>query len=149
MNEKRTIKIEVTAYKDQHRNPTCAKDFRDGSVCEFYRTQSFGCHETCLFSPDSRRGRYVGMERRELADGGIGTLIPGDWCPVWKDEIQHSEENDMGEIKKLKKQIKDLQERLESVYDAGLWGICHVGSANYIEREREAKDKICKAMYDE
>lgn len=83
MEKQKIIKIEVTAYKDQHGNQTCAADFRDGKVCKFYRTQRFGCNETCLFADNT--GKYSGiLERRKLDDGSrMGTLIPGEWCPIW------------------------------------------------------------------
>jgi hypothetical protein len=45
--------------------------------------------------------------------------------------------------------IDQLNKQLEEVYDAGHWGIEHVGSANYAEREREALNKLHIAMYGE
>lgn len=76
------IRIEVKAYRDSKGNRTCAKDFPTGRVCVFYRTQRFGCHETCVFAEES--GKYsAGMNRR---DNGDGSLIPLDNCPIWKDK---------------------------------------------------------------
>ena len=70
--------INATAYTDHHGNPTCAVDFTVGKVCAFYRTEYFGMRETCLFAPSRRL-----LDRRLLNEKPIGTLIPGDWCPLW------------------------------------------------------------------
>lgn len=85
MCEKKIIKFEVITYRDPHGNPTCARDFRDGRVCKFYRTQRFGCNEVCLFSPT--HGSYSQIIERRMINGQTGSLIPGDWCPIWKEEI--------------------------------------------------------------
>lgn len=45
--------------------------------------------------------------------------------------------------------ITELEEKLEKVYEAGINGIGHVGMANYASREREAINKLEKAMYGE
>ena len=44
--------------------------------------------------------------------------------------------------------IKVLENRLERVFEAGEWGIYHVGAANYREREVEAIMNLHSAMYD-
>ena len=49
----------------------------------------------------------------------------------------------------LLKEIFDLEAKLEAVYDAAIWGIEHVGMANYASREREAKAAVEKAMGDD
>ena len=59
MTEQHTIHLPVIRYRDKAGNPTCAAD--SGS-------------------------KYAdNMMRRDGAQGpGMGTLIPGDWCPVWE-----------------------------------------------------------------
>ena len=75
-----TKQIEVPAFRDGDGNPCCAGDFSNGEVCPFYRTQRFGCHETCVFADDN--GKYMeGMKRR---DDGRGSLVPLKTCPIWK-----------------------------------------------------------------
>ena len=49
----------------------------------------------------------------------------------------------------LLKKIDHVEDRLERLFDVGEWGIMHVGSANYAEREAEALYKLRKVMYDE
>ena len=71
--------IEFEIYHDKDGNRTCAADFNDGRICKFYRTQRFGTRETCLFSPDVNK--YADTLRRR-GYGGLGSLIPGDWCPI-------------------------------------------------------------------
>jgi hypothetical protein len=71
--------MQVTAYRDSKGNPCCAGDFPTGEVCPFYRTQRYGCHETCVFG--DAEGKYMkGLKRRENGDG---SLIPLDNCPIW------------------------------------------------------------------
>ena len=71
--------IIVKAYRDSKGNPTCARNFETGEVCIFYRTQRFGCHETCVFG-DTESKYMKSLKRR---DGGNGSLIPLACCPVW------------------------------------------------------------------
>lgn len=85
MMEKTKIEVEVVRYTDQQGNPTCATNFETGEICEFYRTQRLGTHETCLFSDPDRR--YQTHLKRRISSKGIegdGTLIPCDNCLVWK-----------------------------------------------------------------
>ena len=84
--ERHTIHLPVFRYRDQAGNPTCAADFEIGDVCKFYRTQRMGCGETCVFAETPEGSRYAqSMDRRDGVQGpGMGTLIPGDWCPVWE-----------------------------------------------------------------
>lgn len=78
-----TKMLAVVAYRDKDGEPTCALDFRTGDVCRFYRSQRMGGNETCDFAPiGDHRGYTEQMDRR--GDGGMGTLIPGHWCPVWR-----------------------------------------------------------------
>jgi len=79
-----TKSIDITVYRDSKGNPTCAKDFPTGQICRFYRTQRFGCHETCVFADDS--GKFLkSMIRRGKGDG---SLVPLDNCPLWdEDEV--------------------------------------------------------------
>jgi len=81
---KEKIMIEVERIRDKHGQPSCAFSFseEDFEVCEFYRTQIFGCHETCLFALENN-GIGQKLKRRK---GGLGTLIPGDWCPLWREK---------------------------------------------------------------
>ena len=71
--------VEVEIYHDEDGNRTCAEDFSNGKVCQFYMTQRFGTYETCAFSP--KNSRYSGQLQRR-GDDGTGSLIPGDWCPI-------------------------------------------------------------------
>jgi len=43
--------------------------------------------------------------------------------------------------------IAELEIKLVKVYDAGVWGIGHVGEANYQHREDRANELLDKAMY--
>jgi len=74
--------ISCWRYLDKDNNPTCATDLNKGEVCEFLRCQRFGTWETCVFAPNDR-GFGNPLERRKK---GMGTLIPGDWCPLFKKE---------------------------------------------------------------
>ena len=72
-----------------HNSPACnplPADFETGDVCKFYRTQRLGIGETCVFAETHSGSKYAdNMMRRDGAQGpGMGTLIPGDWCPVWE-----------------------------------------------------------------
>ena len=81
MQEK--VNIECVRYKDKENNPTCACNFETGEVCQFYRTQRFGCNETCLFASEiNYRGLTEIIHRR---GNGQGTLIPLENCPLWKE----------------------------------------------------------------
>ena len=71
--------IRTKIFFDDNGERTCALDFEKGAVCEFYRTQHFGTHETCLFAP-SCGNRGEGLERKGF--DGLGLLIPGKWCPI-------------------------------------------------------------------
>lgn len=51
--------------------------------------------------------------------------------------------------KKILAKLKEAEEKLQAVYDAGEWGIAHVGAANYAHREREAHEGLQIAMYGE
>ena len=86
MTEQHTIHLPVIRYRDKAGNPTCAADFETGEVCKFYRTQRLGTSETCVFAETGSHSKYADtMERRDGVHGpGMGTLIPGDWCPVWE-----------------------------------------------------------------
>lgn len=86
MTEQHTIHLPVIRYRDKSGQPTCAADFQTGDVCQFYRTQRMGVGETCLFAETGSYSRYADtMKRREGSEGpGMGSLIPGKWCPVWK-----------------------------------------------------------------
>jgi len=77
------ITLEVVRYRDKDGKPTCARDFKAGEVCEYYRVHTWGTIETCLFSP-ACRGLGEALERR--GDDRLGTLIPMDGCPLWRDE---------------------------------------------------------------
>jgi len=85
MNEPETKTITVPVFRDPEGNPTCIADVTTGKVCKFFRTQRFGCHETCAFAEYSQRGLTQAMERR----GELGFLIPLPNCPLWnQDAIQ-------------------------------------------------------------
>ena len=75
-----TISIEYTRYYDKNDNPTCAINFQDGRFCAHYATTRFGLDETCLFAGTNTHGRPETLRRR----GDEGSLIPGEWCPLWK-----------------------------------------------------------------
>jgi hypothetical protein len=81
---KEKISLEFERYRDKDNNPTCACSFEASNfeVCKFYRTQNFGTHESCIFAPEGYKGIMQRLDRRE--PNKLGTLIPGDWCPLWK-----------------------------------------------------------------
>lgn len=74
--------LPIVRYRDDDGNPTCAADFQNGRVCIFYRTQKFGCLETCVFA-DVDGWRRMPTRRRK---GGEGTLVPLPTCPLWSVE---------------------------------------------------------------
>ena len=79
--------IQTTRVRDKFGRPSCACDFATGEVCQYYRTQRFGTHETCILAPEE--GRYGAILQRRTDSNGVpknGTLIPGDWCPLWSEE---------------------------------------------------------------
>jgi len=80
---KEKVQIEAERYFDPQGFPTCATDFSTGKICEFMRTQRFGANETCIFAPESHKGYTECMNRRK---NGEGYLIPGKWCPLFKDK---------------------------------------------------------------
>ena len=83
---KEEIKISFVRYRDSEGRPTCATNFETGEVCQFYRTQRFGCNETCIFAEENHRGIGKNMMRRNsLRENtpGDGTLIPLKECPLW------------------------------------------------------------------
>ncbi len=92
MNESTQTVCEVGVIKtriffDADGNRTCAVDFSKGLVCDFFRSQRFGSHETCLFAPEA--GKYSErLERRGPCNKNIvgspnaGSLIPGKFCPI-------------------------------------------------------------------
>lgn len=51
--------------------------------------------------------------------------------------------------KNILARLHETEKKLQAVYDAGEWGIAHVGAANYADREREANERIQIAMYGE
>lgn len=79
--------IPVVGYTDKNGLPTCAINFETGEVCSFYRTQRFGCNETCLFAEVGQRGLSAMLFRRE---NGNGSLIPCKECLVWKERVEPS-----------------------------------------------------------
>lgn len=83
MKEQKTITF--TRYRDDDGNPTCATDFMKNDVCEFYRTELFGTHETCLFAPTHEKHP---MHLCRKGKDGLGLLIPGDWCPLFKRDTE-------------------------------------------------------------
>ena len=72
--------LKIKRYK-VNGNPTCATNFVTGDVCIFYRTQMFGCSETCVFA---KSGGNIGFtETLVRSNKGAGHLIPLSYCPVW------------------------------------------------------------------
>ena len=47
----------------------------------------------------------------------------------------------------LLEKVKELEKRLDAVYEAGQWGISHVGAANYAHRCEEAEEKLENARF--
>jgi len=72
------VTLTYKRFYDKNNEPTCAYNFNDGSICEFFRTRRFGVDETCLFTDNNEL-----LERR--GKDGLGTTIPGKWCPLWSD----------------------------------------------------------------
>ena len=73
---KESFSFKVTRYRDKEHRPTCALNFSKGDVCRFLRTRCMGCVDTCALET-----KGVDLHRRP--DGG-NTLIPGEWCPLWR-----------------------------------------------------------------
>ena len=71
--------INVETFFDSDGNRTCAKDFKSGKVCAYYRTQRFGTIETCAFAPEQKK--YAEQLQRR-GNEGEGSLIPAKWCPI-------------------------------------------------------------------
>lgn len=71
------INFTVHRYRNKAGEPTCAADFSTGRVCKFLRLKRLGTLEVCLLSPE-----ITALSRR---DNGEGTLIPGNWCPLWEE----------------------------------------------------------------
>lgn len=44
--------------------------------------------------------------------------------------------------------VKELEKRLDAVYEAGKWGISYVGLANYAERQDDAEEKLENARWE-
>ena len=55
--------IAVKVYRDKDGGPTCASNFEDGSVCQFYGTRSFGTKEICLYGTEIPLERHGGVFR--------------------------------------------------------------------------------------
>lgn len=81
------VSIRATRYFTDGGEPTCARRFgvkvdgSDSQVCEFYRTQKMGVHETCLFASDDDHGLGVRLRRRGVHEHG--SLIPGSFCRLF------------------------------------------------------------------
>jgi len=71
-----TVTTTHLRYRDRDGEPTCAADFLSHEVCEYYATSHFGTHEHCVLEAN------VQLVRRKL----LGTLIPGYWCPLWREQ---------------------------------------------------------------
>jgi hypothetical protein len=78
---KESISIKMTRIKDVDGNATCSCSINE--TCEFFRTQRVGTIETCIFAPNDKRFSTP-LDRRK---NGIGTLIPGVWCPLFKSDV--------------------------------------------------------------
>ena len=80
---KEKVNLIFDRYRDVDGNPTCAINFVSGETCEFYRSQRFGTSDACLFAPAGYNGLGELLDRR--GTDGLGTLIPGKWCPLFKE----------------------------------------------------------------
>jgi hypothetical protein len=69
MSEYRTIRIQV--YRDPEGRPTCASNFRDGSLCTFLYFQRFGTEIGC------------GALSKQVFHDDNGFITPLKACPVW------------------------------------------------------------------
>lgn len=75
--------MEVDAFRDTGVDPCCALDFEKGLICPFYRADTFGLTETCVFAVQADR-RQSPLQRRQSSKGkDFGSLIPMETCPVW------------------------------------------------------------------
>ena len=81
--QKESVMIPFDQYRDKDGEPTCAINFNTNEVCAFYRTQSFGTRETCVFAP-SLGDKKQTLNRR--GEQSLGTLIPGDFCILFRKE---------------------------------------------------------------
>lgn len=75
------------------------------------------------------------------------TRPDGEWERVSTANLNIKLYESVGEVDKLQRERDELKERLDLVFDAGEWGISHVGSANYRHRCEEAERKLENAMY--
>lgn len=73
-------KLPIVIYRTSEGRPTCARSFKTGKVCIFYRSGNFGTEETCVFAPEGEDGKAEKIERVQ------GFLHPPLWCPVWLGE---------------------------------------------------------------
>jgi len=80
--------LPITRYRDPEGHPTCAINFNEQKVCQFYLNKNFGTVETCFFLDFSSKHPDT-LQRRMSADGkpDVGYLIPADNCPIWNKQL--------------------------------------------------------------
>jgi hypothetical protein len=76
------LQLAIERYRDADGNPACALSFKDGKICKFYYTRTFGTRESCWFGEPNEL-----LQRRKE---GLGTLIPIEACPLWKTGQEHT-----------------------------------------------------------
>lgn len=74
-----TTTLTIKRFRDKEGNPTCARNFQTGEVCQFFTTTRFGSIEMCGYLNDAEHIDEV-LERR---NGSLGYLIPSRTCPLW------------------------------------------------------------------
>lgn len=75
---KETVTLTFDRFRTSEGEPTCIVRVYE-EYCIFFRTAYMGTVETCALVPSmmplTRRGK-----------DGLGYLIPGEWCPLWKED---------------------------------------------------------------
>lgn len=60
---------------------------------------------------------------------------------------RNSKDTLLAKIDELNARLQCAELKLEAVFEAGQYGIAHVGAANYAYRQEEAEEKLNKAYY--
>lgn len=78
--------FKMKRYKTPNGVPTCCLEYGK-KFCMFSQTMRYGTLSTCVFAPADYKGRpieCIHSDSKTHGDG-MGYLITGDWCPVWKE----------------------------------------------------------------
>ena len=72
-----TVNIPITVYRRPDGSHTCSSDCPGRMVCPFLMTRKMGTDDRSLWDYDRPLMRDA---------GGFGRLIPGEKCPIRRDE---------------------------------------------------------------